>query len=77
MLYFVIDITIHTRNFNQNYHAKHGERFLKKSYAVQRRKPVTNEAYAVQVRICSTNECHQEYFDNYLKNDSLVLHGLI
>ena len=77
MFNLVIDITIHTGNFNQNYHVKHGESFLRKSYAVQMRRPVTNEAYAVHVKICSTNERNQEYFDNYLKNDSLVLDGLI
>ena len=71
------DITIHTGNVNQNYHAKHGESFLKKTYAVQMRKPVTNEAYAVQVKICISNECHQKHFDNHLKNDLFVLHGLI
>ena len=37
----------------------------------------TDEAYALQVRVCSANECHQKYFDNHLKNDSFVLHGLI
>ena len=77
MFYFVVDtyIIINTGKFYQNYHQKHGERFLGK--VMQHGCGGTNETYTVQVRICSTNECHQKYFDNHLKNDSFVLHGLI